>query len=91
MIFPALDIRVKNVARTYSLEHEGENDLFAQLFDLLSSNMQGGDRFLRELASCTGAIKTSLNQHMSKEEQQVSGQIKCCASAFIKCCKYLRI
>ncbi|XP_020588456.1 zinc finger protein BRUTUS-like isoform X2 [Phalaenopsis equestris] len=71
VIFPALDIRVKNVARTYSLEHERENDLFSQLFDLLSSNMQGDDRFLRELASRTGAIKTSLNQHMSKEEQQV--------------------
>ncbi|XP_020595273.1 zinc finger protein BRUTUS-like, partial [Phalaenopsis equestris] len=70
VIFPALDIRVKNVARTYSLEHERENDLFSQLFDLLSSNMQGDDRFLRELASRTGAIKTSLNQHMSKEEQQ---------------------
>ncbi|KAI0513596.1 hypothetical protein KFK09_009623 [Dendrobium nobile] len=71
VIFPALDIRVKNVARTYSLEHERENDLFGQLFDLLSSNMHGDDRFLRELASRTGAIKTSLNQHMSKEEQQV--------------------
>ncbi|KAL0920192.1 hypothetical protein M5K25_009312 [Dendrobium thyrsiflorum] len=71
VIFPALDIRVKNVARTYSLEHERENDLFGQLFDLLSSNMHSDDRFLRELASRTGAIKTSLNQHMSKEEQQV--------------------
>jgi len=33
--FPALDIRVKNVAGTYSLEHKGESDLFSQLFALL--------------------------------------------------------
>ncbi|XP_020593057.1 zinc finger protein BRUTUS-like, partial [Phalaenopsis equestris] len=70
VIFPALDIRVKNVARTYSLEHEGESDLFCQLLDLLGSNIQGDDRFWREFASRTGAVKTSLNQHMSKEEEQ---------------------
>ncbi|XP_038981730.1 zinc finger protein BRUTUS-like isoform X2 [Phoenix dactylifera] len=70
VIFPALDIRVKNVARTYSLEHKGESDLFDQLFDLLSSDVQT-DSFRRELASCTGAIQTSLSQHMSKEEEQV--------------------
>ncbi|KAF2322576.1 hypothetical protein GH714_019089 [Hevea brasiliensis] len=40
VIFPALDIRVKNVARTYSLEHEGESVLFDQLFELLNSNKQ---------------------------------------------------
>lgn len=71
VIFPALDIRVKNVARTYSLEHEGESDLFGQLLELLSSDMEGDDRFRREFASRTGAVKTSLNQHMSKEEEQV--------------------
>jgi hypothetical protein len=35
VIFPALDIRVKNVAGTYSLEHKGENDLFAHQTRLL--------------------------------------------------------
>lgn len=71
VIFPALDIRVKNVARTYSLEHKGESDLFDQLFELLKSDMQNEDTYRRELASCTGAIQTSLGQHMSKEEEQV--------------------
>ncbi|XP_073004012.1 zinc finger protein BRUTUS [Typha latifolia] len=71
VIFPALDIRVKNVAQTYSLEHKGESDLFDQLVDLLSLDVQDDDSFRRELASCTGAIQTSLNQHMSKEEEQV--------------------
>ncbi|XP_068642965.1 zinc finger protein BRUTUS-like isoform X1 [Aristolochia californica] len=71
VIFPALDLRVKNVARTYSLEHKGESELFDQLFELLNSNVQIDECFRRELASCTGAIQTSLSQHMSKEEEQV--------------------
>ncbi|KAK9115024.1 hypothetical protein Syun_021821 [Stephania yunnanensis] len=71
VIFPALDIRVKNVARTYSLEHQGESDLFDQLFELLNSNKQNDESFRRELASCTGALQTSVSQHMSKEEEQV--------------------
>ncbi|KAF2317795.1 hypothetical protein GH714_041109 [Hevea brasiliensis] len=71
VIFPALDIRVKNVARTYSLEHEGESVLFDQLFELLDSNKQDEESFRRELASRTGALQTSISQHMSKEEEQV--------------------
>jgi len=68
-IFPALDIRVKNVARTYSLEHKGESDLFSQLFALLQLDIQNGDGLHRELASCTGAIQTCVSQHTSNEEQ----------------------
>ncbi|CAA0809025.1 zinc finger protein-related [Striga hermonthica] len=71
VIFPALDIRVKNVARTYSLEHEGESVLFDQLFSLLGSEMKNEESYKRELASCTGALQTSISQHMSKEEEQV--------------------
>lgn len=71
VIFPALDIRVKNVARTYSLEHEGESALFDQLFALLNSNSGDEESYRRELASCTGALQTSISQHMSKEEEQV--------------------
>ncbi|KAM0845873.1 hypothetical protein ACQ4PT_056063 [Festuca glaucescens] len=71
VIFPALDIRVKNVAGTYSLEHKGEHDLFSQLLALLQLNIQNDDALRRELASCTGAIQTCLTQHMSKEEEQV--------------------
>ncbi|KAL5726400.1 hypothetical protein ACHQM5_009446 [Ranunculus cassubicifolius] len=71
VIFPALDLRVKNVARTYSLEHQGESALFDQLFELLDSNIQNDESFRRELASRTGALQTSVSQHMAKEEQQV--------------------
>ncbi|CAN6451570.1 unnamed protein product [Victoria cruziana] len=71
VIFPALDIRVKNVARAYSLEHKGETDLFDHLFEILNSNLHDDDHIRRELAGCTRAIQTSLTQHMSKEEEQV--------------------
>ncbi|XP_028786939.1 zinc finger protein BRUTUS isoform X2 [Neltuma alba] len=71
VIFPALDIRVKNVAQTYSLEHKGESNLFDHLFELLNSNIQNDESFSKELASCTGALQTSVNQHMAKEEEQV--------------------
>ncbi|GAB2280041.1 hypothetical protein Dimus_014679 [Dionaea muscipula] len=71
VIFPALDIRVKNVARTYSLEHEGEGVLFDQLFEVLNSNMQTEESYRRELACRAGALHTSISQHLSKEEEQV--------------------
>ncbi|XP_062158173.1 zinc finger protein BRUTUS [Alnus glutinosa] len=71
VIFPALDIRVKNVAQTYSLEHKGESNLFDHLFELLNSNKQNDENFPRELASCTGVLQTSVSQHMAKEEEQV--------------------
>ncbi|GLJ10012.1 hypothetical protein SUGI_0120100 [Cryptomeria japonica] len=75
VIFPALDSRVKNVARTYSLEHKGESDLFDQVFELLNSalkdNHNGSLKLRRELVCCTEAIQTSLCQHMSKEAEQV--------------------
>ncbi|KAG5135717.1 hypothetical protein JHK82_020448 [Glycine max] len=71
VIFPALDIRVKNVAQTYSLEHKGESNLFDHLFELLNSSINNDESFPRELASCTGALQTSVSQHMAKEEEQV--------------------
>ncbi|GMH27492.1 hypothetical protein Nepgr_029335 [Nepenthes gracilis] len=71
VIFPALDKRVKNVAPTYSLEHEGESVLFDQLFELLNSYVPKEESYWRELASRTGALQTSISQHMSKEEEQV--------------------
>lgn len=72
VIFPALDVRVKNVARTYSLEHEGESALFDHLCLLLNSHHPYSETYRRELASCTKALQTSVSQHMMKEEKQVS-------------------
>ncbi|WOL11715.1 hypothetical protein Cni_G20479 [Canna indica] len=71
VIFPALDIRVKNVARTYSLEHEGESHLFYCVFILLISHVKTEEYIRRELALRIASIKTSFSQQMSKEEKQV--------------------
>ncbi|KAH0880426.1 hypothetical protein HID58_067820 [Brassica napus] len=54
VIFSALDIRVKNVAQTYSLEHQGEGTLFDHLFELLNSATEIDESYRRELASSTG-------------------------------------
>lgn len=83
MIFPALDIRVKNVAQTYSLEHKGESNLFDNLFELLTRNVQNDENFPRELASCTGALQTSISQHMAKEEEQVPCHFRIFAYSFV--------
>ena len=72
MIFSALDIRVKNVAQTYSLEHQGEGTLFDHLFELLNSATEIDESYRRELASSTGALKTSVSQHLAKEQKQVT-------------------
>lgn len=83
VIFPALDIRVKNVAQTYSLEHKGESNLFDHLFELLTCNIQNDENFPRELASCTGALQTSISQHMAKEEEQVLFHLPIFAFSFV--------
>ncbi|XP_022150599.1 zinc finger protein BRUTUS-like isoform X2 [Momordica charantia] len=71
VIFPALDLRVKNVASTYFLEHEGESVLFCQLLELLNSNALEEGSYKRELSSCARALQISICQHMFKEEEQV--------------------
>lgn len=62
---------MKNVAHTYFLEHEGEGLLFDQLFKLPNSNLLNEESYGRELASCIGALRTSICQHMFKEKEQV--------------------
>ncbi|CAK9873098.1 unnamed protein product [Sphagnum jensenii] len=75
VIFPALDLRVKNVAHTYSLEHQEEGELLDQMSGLLSKAMVEKGivplTLRRELLTCTEALQTMLCQHLSKEEEQV--------------------
>ncbi|WOK93020.1 hypothetical protein Cni_G01712 [Canna indica] len=71
VIFPALDIRVKNVARTYSLEHKGESHLFYDVFILLISHVKNEDHIQRELGLRIAEIETSFSQQMPKEENKV--------------------
>lgn len=75
VIFPALDIRVKNIAQTYSLEHKEECDLFDQMLVLLTSALNdsanASEKLRKDLICCTEVIQTTLCKHMSKEEEQV--------------------
>ena len=74
VIFRALDTCIKNVARTYSLEHESIHDLFGTIFhwlDRLEENKSGLKPF-QELVVCIGTMQSSICQHMLKEEEQVT-------------------
>ncbi|XP_077210155.1 zinc finger protein BRUTUS-like At1g18910 [Tasmannia lanceolata] len=74
VIFRALDVRIKNIACTYCLEHSTINDLFDSVFcwlDALLEDDGNSSKPVQELAFCTGTIETSICQHMLKEEEQV--------------------
>lgn len=75
MIFLALDIRVKNVACTYSLEHESIDALFDSVFDGLNGLLKGNEdmsKSYKELVFHISTIQAFICQHMLKEEEQVA-------------------
>ncbi|KAE9610036.1 putative aminoacyltransferase, E1 ubiquitin-activating enzyme [Lupinus albus] len=74
LIFRALDIHVKNVASTYSLEHSSTEDLFDSIFyflDELMGTSQSFPKLFQELLYSIAVLQTSINQNMLKEEKQV--------------------
>lgn len=74
VVFLALDAHVKNVACTYSLEHESIDHNFDSVFYCLNA-LEGSEntsKALQELVFCIGAIQASICQHMLKEEKQVT-------------------
>ncbi|KAF7806148.1 zinc finger protein BRUTUS-like [Senna tora] len=74
VIFPALDVHVKNVVCTYSLEHNCTEDLFTSIFHYLDELMNPNENLsemFQELIYCMGILKTTMFQHMLKEEEQV--------------------
>lgn len=75
IIFHALDVHVKNVACTYSLEHESIGALFDSIFhclDLLVEDDNNISNQFQELVCCICTIQTSICQNMLKEEEQVA-------------------
>lgn len=78
VIFLALDVHVKNVASTYSLEHKSIDGLFDSIFFRLNAMLEeNGDQDVsvkpfQELVLCIGTIETFISNHMLKEEKQVS-------------------
>ncbi|CAJ2664463.1 unnamed protein product [Trifolium pratense] len=74
IIFHALDTHVKNVASTYSLEHNSTNGMFDSILHFLDELMGPSDnisKLFRELVYCIDILQTSIYQHMLKEEEQV--------------------
>ncbi|CAL0330170.1 unnamed protein product [Lupinus luteus] len=74
VIFLALDMHVKNVACTYSLEHSSTIELFESIFHFLDELMgpsQNFTKLFQELLDSIGILQTSINQNMLKEEEQV--------------------
>ncbi|XVF12013.1 hypothetical protein REPUB_Repub08aG0078000 [Reevesia pubescens] len=73
VVFLALDAHVKNVACTYSLEHESIDHLFDSVFCCLNAleESENISKALQELVFCIGTIQSSICKHMLKEEKQV--------------------
>ncbi|KAI9117590.1 hypothetical protein K1719_011756 [Acacia pycnantha] len=74
VIFPALDVHVKNVICTYSLEHDGIDDAFNSIFQYLDELMDPNENIskpFQELICCIGILQATTFQHMQKEEEQV--------------------
>ncbi|KAJ7956322.1 putative Zinc finger protein [Quillaja saponaria] len=74
VIFFALDMHMKNVACTYSLEHKDIDDLFDTIFDCLNDltcQYENISKLFQELVCCIDTMETSIYQHMLKEEKQV--------------------
>ncbi|KAB2053368.1 hypothetical protein ES319_A12G183300v1 [Gossypium barbadense] len=73
VVFLALDAHVKNVACTYSLEHESIDHNFDSVFYCLNAleGSENSSKALQELVFCIGAIQASICKHMLKEEKQV--------------------
>ncbi|KAF5734721.1 hypothetical protein HS088_TW15G00213 [Tripterygium wilfordii] len=74
VLFLALDHHIKNVVCKYSLEHKSIDGLFGSVFGCLNALMDGSDNVIKlfqELVICISTLRTSIDEHMVKEEQQI--------------------
>ncbi|CAN4100453.1 unnamed protein product [Withania somnifera] len=74
VLFQALDVQVKNVVFTYSLEHNSIDVLFSSIFDCLDRLQKEKEKvsvLFNELTCSIGTIQTMISQHMLKEEKQI--------------------
>ncbi|KAJ0049275.1 hypothetical protein Pint_15297 [Pistacia integerrima] len=74
VIFLALDVHIKNVASTYSLEHESIDALFDSVFDGLNGLLEGNEdmsQSFKEVVFHISTIRAFICEHMLKEEEQV--------------------
>lgn len=74
VIFQALDLRVKNVTSSYSLEHRVIDDLFESVFQSFSALLENDGKVslpLQDLISHCYTMQSFICNHMLKEEEQV--------------------
>lgn len=73
VFFQALDLRVKNVAFAYSLEHVAIYEHFDLVFHWLDAILDDSTEYepFQEMGYCAGTIEKFVCQHMLKEEEQV--------------------
>ncbi|KAI3954024.1 hypothetical protein MKW98_017848 [Papaver atlanticum] len=74
VIFQALDLRVKNVTSSYSLEHRVIDDLFESVFHSFSALLEDDGKVslpLQDLISHCYTMQSFICNHMLKEEEQV--------------------
>ncbi|MEW5316527.1 MAG: hypothetical protein WDW38_007895 [Sanguina aurantia] len=75
VVYPALDSKVRNVTKAYSVEHQDEEILFEQLSQQLAkaTGETGPDRqqTIRALTCKVEEIHTTLRKHLAKEEEQL--------------------
>lgn len=74
VFFQALDLRVKNVAFAYSLEHLAIYEHFDLVFHWLDAILDDSTEYepFQELGFCAGTVEKFVCQHMLKEEEQVT-------------------
>lgn len=78
VIFVALEVVIKNVVNTYSLEHKSIDELFASVFhwlDVVNKGVGDISQALQQLVFSIGTIHAFICQHMLKEEEQVHAPI----------------
>ncbi|KAI3941246.1 hypothetical protein MKX01_029820 [Papaver californicum] len=74
VIFQALDVRIKNVTSSYSLEHRVIDDLFESVFQSFSALLEDNGKVslpLQDLISQSYTMQSFICNHMLKEEEQV--------------------
>eukprot|EP00884_Botryococcus_braunii_P013452 jgi/Botrbrau1/22107/Bobra.0206s0033.1 len=75
VVYPALDLKVKNVTLAYMVEHEDEERLFEQLSHLLGQALSGQGKqravAVRQFVCKVEEVHTTLRKHLAKEEEQL--------------------
>lgn len=71
VIFPALDAKVRNVSKSYLMDHGAETALFDALLARLRGLQKLEPKDVQRLACAAEGLQATVRAHLVKEEQQV--------------------